>query len=487
MPEDKSPIDSNNMSEPVQAQDESTAENADALYAQGMAHYRRREWPEARDCFARLKTIAPGRRGVDALLNEVDIFIQLQEMQPQGTETSFASQAEQEAMLSHAATTRVAEKAAVPRRRPLGPILLLVVAALLVTVAVLYATGTLDAIIGNQRQARVRSLVNQGRAALNVGDCNRAATAFGEALALAPTNEEIQTWYAKAQRCQQLTALYEQAEAAIAAAQWDTALQKLGEVIQLDPTYKDASDKIDEVKSQRLLDSRLSEAQDYLEQDDWNAVIQVLEELKEQAPSFRAEDVDRTLFLAYFRKGISLLAAAGDSPDDLMQAIQNFDLALAISPGEATAEEERRLADLYRQARLAFNQQNWPQAVVVLSEIHENRPDYMEGRARSLLCTAYLRLGDAYEAAGDLERALDQYRNVLAIEGCDPVEAAIKVRDVRSTLYPPTATPTRTPTPTPTPTLVPTATVTMTPIPTATKPPSSQPQPTSPPPRTPTR
>ena len=57
-------------------------EDADALYAQGMAHYRRREWEEARKNFARLRLIAPDRRGVDALLNEVDIFIQLREMQP---------------------------------------------------------------------------------------------------------------------------------------------------------------------------------------------------------------------------------------------------------------------------------------------------------------------------------------------------------------------------------------------------------------------
>jgi tetratricopeptide (TPR) repeat protein len=469
----------------VQAQDNGTAQNADALYAQGMAHYRRREWPEARACFARLKAIAPGRRGVDALLNEVDIFIQLQEMQPQGSEKSATAQIAQEALPSHSAVARVAEKRAVPKRRSLGPVLLLMVAALMVAIVVLYATGTLDTIIGNQRQARVRSLVNQGRAALNVGDCDRAATAFGEALALSPTNEEIKTWYAKAQRCQRLTALYEQAEAAILTAEWDTALEKLGEIIQLDPTYKDASDKIDEVKSQQVLDSRLIEAQAYLEQDDWTAAIQILEELKEQAPSFREEDVDRTLFLAYFRKGISLLGAAGDSPDDLMQAIQNFDLALAVSPGDTTAQEERRLADLYRQARLAFNQQNWPQAVVVLSEIHESRPDYMDGRARSLLCTAHLRLGDAYEAAGDLEQAVDQYRNVLAIEGCDPVEAAIKVREVQSTLYPPTATPTKTPTPTPT--LVPTLTATVTPTPTATAPPPPPQKPTSPPPRTPTR
>ncbi|UCC77447.1 MAG: tetratricopeptide repeat protein, partial [Anaerolineales bacterium] len=66
-----------------------TAEDADALYAEGMAHYRRREWEDARRCFARLKSIAPGRRGVDALLNEVDIFIQLQDMQPEREAVSF--------------------------------------------------------------------------------------------------------------------------------------------------------------------------------------------------------------------------------------------------------------------------------------------------------------------------------------------------------------------------------------------------------------
>jgi len=56
-------------------------EDADALYAQGMTHYRRREWEEAKDYFARLRLVAPDRRGVDALLNEVDIFIQLQAME----------------------------------------------------------------------------------------------------------------------------------------------------------------------------------------------------------------------------------------------------------------------------------------------------------------------------------------------------------------------------------------------------------------------
>jgi len=34
-----------------------SAEDANLLYSRGMAHYRRRQWREARDCFVRLKAI----------------------------------------------------------------------------------------------------------------------------------------------------------------------------------------------------------------------------------------------------------------------------------------------------------------------------------------------------------------------------------------------------------------------------------------------
>jgi len=133
-----------------------------------------------------------------------------------------------------------------------------------------------------------------------------------------------------------------------------------------------------------------------------------------------------------------------------------------VFPNDKTALEERKLADLYRQGYLAFTQTNWPQAVAVLKQIQDSRPDYMGGGATFLLCTAYLRLGEAYQTAGDLAEALEQFRSVLAIDGCDHVEAAVKEREVYAILYPPTATPTRRPTPTrtPLPTATPTATAT---------------------------
>jgi tetratricopeptide (TPR) repeat protein len=456
--------------------------DADSLYTEGMAHYRRREWQQAKDCFLRLKSVAPDRRGVEALLNEVDLFLQLAAMEPERPQeeeapSEEAEQARSEEVPEASSATHTA------RRRSPGSVILVVLAVLVIVSAVLYATGALDSLVGNQRQARVQVLVNQGRAALNVGDYERAVQAFGEALALAPTNEDVKTWYAKAQRGQQLTSWYEQATEDIAAQRWDDALTNLEKIMAVEPTYKDTSTQIDFVKSQQTLDARFAEAKQYLEQGKWDDVIKILEPLREQTPSFKPDEVDQTLFYAYFRQGVEWLADAGTSPDaslDLIgQAIQSFDRALALFPTDKTALEERRLADLYRQGHLFVNQKNWPQAIVVLQQIYSVRADYMGGQATAMLCTSYLQLGDAYYAAGSLEQALEQYRNVLAIEGCDHVDAALKEREVYNILYPPTLTPTntRTPTRTPRPTLTraPTPTATLTPPPPP--PPPSRPTP----------
>ncbi|MGC8786648.1 MAG: tetratricopeptide repeat protein [Anaerolineae bacterium] len=441
---------------------------ADALYAEGMAHYRRREWEKAKACFLRLKAIAPDRRNVDALLSEVDLFIQLQEMQPERREAMSADKAEE-----FRKAKPVSRKASTPpreRRKARWPALLVILAVLLIAFSALYVTGMLDPLINSQRQARVQSLVNQGRAALNVGDYDRAVAAFGEALALAPNNEDVQTWYAKAQRFQQMNYLYTQAEADIAAENWTSALGKLEKIIVLDPTFKDVRTKIDFIKNQQTLEARFAEAKQYFDQGNWKQAIDILEQLRETAPNFKTSEVQQTLFYAYFRNGVELLAGAGDSLDLMGQAIQSFDRALLIFPNDKTALIERRLADLYRQGYLFFNQKNWPQAVLVLQQIFSARPSYMDGRVTNMLCTSYLRLGDAYQASGDLEQALLQYRNVLSIEGCDHVEAAMKEREVYLALYPPTPTPTKTRTPTRTP--LPTPTFTATPTPPPTPPPS---------------
>ncbi len=482
MPGDNDSLTVNNTQTSASLPEGKAGEDAEALYTQGMAHYRRREWREAKACFTRLKSIAPDRRGVDALLNEIDIFIQLQEMQP-GEHEALADVGGLEAgqRAETVVSRELAPSRAARRRIPWTLIIgILIVLVAAIVVIIIAPPDVFNNIFDRQRQARVEALVNQGRAALNVGDCDRAAEAFGEALALAPNNEDVKTWYAKARRCQQLASLYAQAQVAIAAGQWDSALESLEEIVALDPTYEDASEKIDFVKGQQALATLFDKAKGYIEESNWDEAIAILEQLRGQHSTLKPAEVAQSLFYAYFQKGADLLMAAGDSPDRISQAIQSFDNALGIFPSDATALEEKRLADLYRQGYLSVNQMDWPRAVSVLQQIHDSRPDYLGGRAASLLCTSYLQLGDAFQTVGDLAQALEQYRNVLGIEGCDHVEAAVKERDVRATLYPPTATPTRTPMPTRTP--LPTPTRTATP----TQPPPTQPPPPPPPTPVPT-
>jgi len=202
VPDDKTYPGSNNTAAAVPSP-LASGEDADGLYAQGMAHYRRREWQQAKDCFLHLKAIAPDRRGVDALLNEVDLFLQLAAMEPgrQPVREVPVAKAEE----AHEQLAPPGPDVGTAQRRFPWSAILIILAVLMIAFATLYATGMLDQLLGSQRQSRVESLVNQGRAALNVGDFDRAVEAFGAALALAPTNEEVKTWYAKAQRGQQLT------------------------------------------------------------------------------------------------------------------------------------------------------------------------------------------------------------------------------------------------------------------------------------------
>jgi len=447
-------------------------DGSDELYTRGMGHYRRREWADAKACFMRLKSMAPDRRGIDALLNEVDIFIQLQELQPGAAElqpSTPASQLRQETSSARTGSRTV-------HRRSFLPAVFFVLVVLLAAALVLYAAGAFDSLIGSQQQARVQALVNQGRAAMNVGDYQRAVGAFGEALALAPTNEDVKTWYAKATRFQQMADWYAQADADMAALEWDGALQTLRQIVELDPTYLDVVDRISYIETQRALQASFDEALQEIGNKEWDAAIPVLQGLLDA--NYRQDEVSRALADAYFQKGIQLLSDGGESLDVVAQAIKAFDNALSIMPDD-TVTLEKGLAESYRQGRLSMDQMDWPRAVSSLKQVYDARPNYMQGRAMTLLCEAYLRLGDAFQAAGDLPEALQQYRNVLSVQACDHVEAALKERDVYATLYPPTPTPTSTPRPTRTalPTATPTATPTITPLP----PPPPTPPPTQPP------
>ncbi len=59
-------------------------DGVEALYYEGMAAYQHRHWDEALDRFTHLKELQPTRPGLDALIEEVRWFLQLQAAAPAG-------------------------------------------------------------------------------------------------------------------------------------------------------------------------------------------------------------------------------------------------------------------------------------------------------------------------------------------------------------------------------------------------------------------
>lgn len=455
--------------------EERATDEADLLYSRGMAHYRRRQWRDARDCFVRLKAIQSERRGIDALVDELNIFIQLEEIQP-GRRQRASGRPEGTAEEQGEPETEYVPPPT--RRRRVWPgvlvgLVLLAVAAF----AVLYSQGMLPGLGSAQREDRLRNL---GQAYLVAGNYRGAINVFEELLTIVPGDREAEVGLAKA--------YYEEAVKYRNDQQWDSALQYFHTVLEVDANYRDVGEQIAFVEKQGKLESLYTEAISAYEQQRWASAIERFEQLKALDETYRAQEVQRYLFDSYYGHGLELVDTSGANVDQVTQALARFDEAARLNPSDGRPAAERELAETYLEGCGLFDQGYWERAVAALSVLYVARPDYAGGRAAQLLCQAHLNMARAHEEAGDLEAALQGYRAILSLGVCEGDEAAKRVAEIAVVLTPtviPTNTPTSTYTPRPTATRTIIPTLTNTPLPTYTPTPTTQP--TAKPPKPPTK
>jgi tetratricopeptide (TPR) repeat protein len=447
----------------------------EALYQQGMAHYQHREWEAALECFTRLLDLQPERQGLDALLDEVSWFLQLE-----------AVDSEVPAAGGEVEVPRTEGRS---RRRWLLWLGLPVVILLLAAVYFLQRNGFI--VLGGQRlQVQVQELRNRGESRLAVGDYEGAIEAFQELVALVPDDQGSQLGLQRAQRLSDLAALYGQAKVAVEGQAWEEARSHLQDILAVDGSYADAQELLDFVERQQELLALYEEGVQRYDVADWQGALERFERIRSVAPDYRTEALQEFLFVSYLNDGLALLEDAGDSPDVVRLAAQRFGSALSIHPKNQQAAEERRLVSLYLEGLIAYQRQDWQQALTWLEAVHEDRQEYSGGQLASLLCDVYLRLGDQRRDDLSYEAALEHYQSALALENVDCSEAKSGEQAVLLALATPTPTSTATATPTLTP--LPTATPSSTPTPIPTDTPTSTPTPTPsptplPPPPTATR
>ncbi|MDW8316818.1 MAG: SH3 domain-containing protein [Anaerolineae bacterium] len=371
----------------------------EALYQQGMAHYQKREWQPALDCFRQLKAVQPSWPGLDALIDEVSWFLQLERL---GADEGGEAAGPED---------RTHGRSAQRRRLAWQGALLLV---LLVLAAFLLWRQALPEGVEGLSEEQL-ALYHRGQAGLATGDYRAAQQAFAELAALAPDNPAVQEGLRRAYQLEALARAREQAKAAIEAGDWALAEARLTEILAADPADLEAGQQLAFVRRQQEAAALFAEGVAAYDARDLPLAISRLERVAALAPDYRTDTVRELLFVLYLQEGKALIARPGAGVDAIRQAQIRFGQALALRPRNVEAARESQLANQYLNAHLALERQDWNQAQSLLAGIVRQQPDYADGQAAELLYQLLVRMGDEARRSGLAAQAQRAYEQALAL------------------------------------------------------------------------
>ncbi|NOX60326.1 MAG: tetratricopeptide repeat protein, partial [Chloroflexi bacterium] len=429
---------------------------ADELYAQGMAYYQQRQWREALDAFTRLLQFQPQRQGVAALIDEINWFIQLEEMTP-----------ERRAQVER-------ERTASGRLRWLPWLISLVILIIAAVVVFAVAGDRILGGMGRNPNTNLVELFNEGQSQLAVGNYDAAISAFERILAIDPDDIGAQAGLAQARRLKSLAQAYAAAKEAIEKEDWAAAREHLQTIIADYPGYEDVDQLLEFVTRRQELETLFADATNAYNASEWGGAIQLFENIRERDPDYRADAVRESLFISYLEEGERLISEQGDDLNAVRQAIRYFNAALTIHADNQRALEDRRMANLYETGLRAFERGDAEAVLETLGPIYALQPDYAGGRVGCVLHAALVALASQHMERRDYRTALTYARRAVEMdlpEGCGDQERAQEIWQavlLALATPTPTSTATSTPTSTPLPTATPTPTRTRTPTPTRT-------------------
>lgn len=376
-------------------------DGVEALYYEGMAAYQHRHWQEALDRFSRLKELQPSRPGLDALLDEVRWFLQLQAAVP-----------------ANGATVRPVKQSAATRQGWRRQVRIALYAGL----GVLAIAGLLLVAFGNRlpwRENRAaEDLYNRGQARLTVGDYEGAQAAFEKMLEIAPNDPEGLVGLDRAKRQQTLAQAYNAAQAAMTEEDWESAGKELATILAMDANYRDAANLSDEVSQMRRLAQLYADGGRLYDLGQWREALVQFEKVRDIDASYRAEAVGEFLFQCYLNAGDALLKGAVGL-EGAQTAVSYFGQALNIHPRNRSAADARRLGSLYLEALEALARGDREHARGQLAALLAEAPVFAGGQAAQQLYEIYVAEGDEALTAGDVARAAEQFKLALALPVSD--------------------------------------------------------------------
>jgi tetratricopeptide (TPR) repeat protein len=474
----------------------------DALYNEGMAYYRRRRWREAKECFTRLNVLQPSRR-VEALLRELDIFLQLELVEAETAAEPIGEVSIEEELGPSGEVLEIPARGG--RRAWIPWAVTFFILAVVGVVLYLILTGKLLI----SKDQRISNLRNLSQAYMVAQQHCKALKEYAELLPLVPSDPEAANGIDKAK-----AKLYDEALAYIKANNVAQALENLKCISEVDSGYKDVASLIQTLERRQTLDQDYEQARGYLDSRACREAVDRLEKLRATDPGYNPGTISDALYDAYMclgRQSIEPVAsdlklASGPKPaeprwtvtqgmlNNVLEATRAFGKALKERPDNKEARLAKSLADDLKQGLERYSVSAWAECIPLLTGIYGRDPTYLSGKIALLICDAHMHLGDLAYQGGDYQTALKEYQAVLDLQGCDIQPVQTRALEAGRYLTPsatptltstPTATATRTPKPTSTATRVPSKTPTYTPTPAPTSGGGGGGGPTSaPPPRT---
>ena len=418
----------------------------EAWYYEGMAAYQHRRWDEALDCFTRLKELHPNRPGLDALLDEVRWFQQLEAAAP-----AFAAQ--ETRVPSRAETLRIWRR----RLASLGLALLVVFALLGVASLVFVALeGRLPWQNGASQQ-EIEALFSQAEERRAAGDFDGAELVFEKILSISPDSDEAQDGIEGVQRERELAQQYAAVTADVADEAWERAASGLSAILAVDPGYKDARALVDFVAQRQTLDGLYADGSQLYDKGRWDEALARFETIREIDASYLAETIGESLFACYIYAGQELIATRGADAGAVERAADYFVRALDLEPGHPVAAQTSRLSGLYLAALQAAAAGETELARSQLGVLLAEDPSYAGGEAMRKLYELTVAQGQKALAGGNIPAALDMFEQAqgLPVKDSSAARRGYQLAEVAAATPTPTATPAPTATVMPAPASVP--------------------------------
>jgi len=390
----------------------------DELYQQSLAHLQRGQWEQAMEAILNLQQRYGDTSEVEALLQEA----------------RFKAALDREPL----ALQRPSWREQWERWRPLASrfLLGLLVLGALVGAVLMYQRTILPARLARQEEIRLAQLRQRGQSYLAARQYDQAIQAFKDLLTEVPDDQIALQGIATAEEKQRLEALYQRAVELLEAKEWEAALHIMDKIQARQPDYGGLADKRALGEKQLQLEAAFEEAEAAYGMADWEKAQLKYEQLRTLDRGFEKAVVTEHLFEAYVHRGQELVSTAGESLDTVKSARELFAKALVLRPGEPQVVAERDWAEAYIKGRQAHERGDWEYATEALGQLYTHRPDYAGGRVGPLLYEACIRNGQAYEAQGDLSRALAQYQRALEVRWVDHSEAEARIAALSPTPSP---------------------------------------------------